>query len=557
MKFSLLKRAAALSVAAVLLLPVAVPADSGDIFDNPEMMFHFLAAEVAVGQGDLESAFEHYMKVVPHALDIDVASRATRIGLHIQSPQAIEAAKIWTELAPDELEAWQALLILRIKSGDLDGADTAVESLMRAAEKQGKDGFMQIAIVVSDQKELPAAREIIESLAERHADDAGAQYALGLALFGMKDDAGAEAALRKALELNREDPRTWLLLSRVYEMQEREALSEETLRQGLEELPDNQLLRLALAERLVSHEKYEGAYEQFSILHDALPANDEISQALGGLTIELGKWEEAREIWNALLDKPGRRDRAHYFLAQVEQNTGNPEAAYKLYEKVDGLLMTDARIQMSRLLVEQGKVEEALKLLTVQRLLSPEDAIRLYLEEATVLSDAGRDIEVMELLDKALEEFPLHSDLLYARALQGEKMGDIGILERDLRKVIEQDPDHAQALNALGYTLADETTRFEEAFELISKAYALMPESAAILDSMGWVHYRRGNLDEAIKFLEKAAAADKDGEIAAHLGEVYWAKGWRDKAMKVWMDALQRDPENPYVVSTMERLQAQ
>jgi len=557
MKFSLLKRAAALSVAAVLLLPVALPADSGDIFDNPEMMFHFLAAEVAVGQGDLESAFEHYMKVVPHALDIDVASRATRIGLHIQSPQAIEAAKIWTELAPDELEAWQALLILRIKSGDLDGADTAVESLMRAAEKQGKDGFMQIAIVVSDQKELPAAREIIESLAERHADDAGAQYALGLALFGMKDDAGAEAALRKALELNREDPRTWLLLSRVYEMQDREALSEETLRQGLEELPDNQLLRLALAERLVSHEKYEGAYEQFSILHDALPANDEISQALGGLTIELGKWEEAREIWNALLDKPGRRDRAHYFLAQVEQNTGNPEAAYKLYEKVDGLLMTDARIQMSRLLVEQGKVEEALKLLTVQRLLSPEDAIRLYLEEATVLSDAGRDIEVMELLDKALEEFPLHSDLLYARALQGEKMGDIGILERDLRKVIEQDPDHAQALNALGYTLADETTRFEEAFELISKAYALMPESAAILDSMGWVHYRRGNLDEAIKFLEKAAAADKDGEIAAHLGEVYWAKGWRDKAMKVWMDALQRDPENPYVVSTMERLQAQ
>jgi tetratricopeptide (TPR) repeat protein len=556
MKFSLLKRAAALSVAAVLLLPAALPADQGDVFDSPEMMFHFLAAEVAVGQGDLESAFEHYMQVVPYALDVDVASRATRIGLHIKSPQTIEAAQIWTELAPDELEAWQALLILRIKSGDIEGSDTAVESLMRAAEKQGKDGFMQIAIVVSDQKELPAAREIIESLAERHADDAGAQYALGVALFGMKDDAAAEAALRRALALNKDDPRIWLLLSRVYEMQEREELSEETLRQGLEQLPDNQLLRLALAERLVSHENYEGAYEQFRVLHDALPANDEISQALGGLTIELGKWEEAREIWETLLDKPGRRDRAHYFLAQIEQNTGNPEAAYKLYEKVDGLLMTDARIQMSRLLVEQEKIEEALKLLTVQRLLSSEDAIRLYLEEATVLSDAGRDIEVMELLDKALEEFPLHSDLLYARALQGEKMGDIGILERDLRRVLEQEPDHAQALNALGYTLADETTRYEEAFELISKAYELMPESAAILDSMGWVHYRRGNLDEAIKFLEKAASADDDGEIAAHLGEVYWAKGWRDKAMKVWMDALQRDPENPYVVSTMERLQA-
>ena len=175
MKFSLLKQAAALSVAVALLLPVALPADQGDVFDSPDMMFHFLAAEVAVGQGDLESAFEHYMEIAPHVPDTDVASRATRIGLHIKSPRTLEAAEIWTELAPEELEAWQALLILRIKSGDVEGADDAVESLMRAAEKLGKDGFMQVAIVVSDQKELPAAREIIESLAARHAEEAGAQ----------------------------------------------------------------------------------------------------------------------------------------------------------------------------------------------------------------------------------------------------------------------------------------------------------------------------------------------------------------------------------------------
>jgi tetratricopeptide (TPR) repeat protein len=547
---------AALCLLLLPVIPLSLHADDAEIFDSPELMFHFLAAEVAVGQGDLDTAFEHYMQVAQHVDDVNVASRATRIGLHIKSGQAVEAARIWARLDPDALEAWQALLILQIKSGNIEGADEAVESLMKAAEKQGKDGFMQIAIVVSDQKDQPGAREIIESLAARHADEAGAQYALGVALFGMKDDAGAETALKRALELKDDDARIWLLLSRVHELQDKTALSEETLRQGLEQLPDNQLLRLALAERLVSHEKYEEAYEHFKVLHDTLPKNDEIAQALGGLTIELQKWEEAREIWTGLLRKPGRRDRAHYFLAQVEQNTGNPDAAYTLYEKVDGLLMTDARIQMARLLVDRQRVDEALKLLAVQRMLSPEDAIRIYLEEATILSDAGRDIEVMELLDKALEQHPSHSDLLYARALQGEKMGDIGILERDLRKVLEQEPEHAQALNALGYTLADETTRYDEAFELISKAYELMPESAAILDSMGWVHYRRGNLEEALVFLRKAADADKDGEIAAHLGEVYWVKGMRDDAMRVWMDALQRDPENPHVLSTMERLQA-
>ena len=556
MKRFVSKGLAALFCLLLSSLPLSLHADDAQIFDSPDLMFHFLAAEVAVGQGDLETAFEHYMEVAPLVDDVNVASRATRIGLHIKSEQTGEAARIWARLDPDALEAWQALLILQIKSGSAEGADEAVESLMKAAEKQGKDGFMQIAIVVSDQKEHPVARDIIESLAERHADEPGAQYALGVALFGMKDDAGAEKALMKALELKQDDARIWLLLSRVHEMQDKTDLSEETLEQGLVQLPDNQLLRLALAERLVSHEKFEDAYEHFRLLHEKLPKNDEITQALGGLTIELGKWEEAREIWTALLGKPGRRDRAHYFLAQVEENTGKPDAAYKLYEKVDGLLMTDARIMMSRLLVQKGEVDEALRLLVMQRLLSPEDAIRIYLEEATILSDAGRDIEVMELLDKGLEQYPAHSDLLYARALQGEKMGDIGILERDLRKVLEQEPDHAQALNALGYTLADETTRYDEAFELISKAYELMPESAAILDSMGWVHYRRGNLEEALVFLRKAAAADDDGEIAAHLGEVYWVKGQRDEAMKVWMDALQRDPENPHVVSTMERLQA-
>lgn len=549
----------ALALACALLsspFSPTVMADDAEIFDSPDKMFHFLAAEVAVGQGDLETAFQHYMEVAPYVNDVDVASRATRIGLHIKSDRTQEAARIWSKLDPDALDAWQALLILQIKSGNSEDTDSAVESLMKAAEKQDKDGFMQIAIVVSDQKDQPVAREIIQSLAERHPEEPRAQYALGVALFGMKDDEGAEKALRRALELKNDDARIWLLLSRVHEMQEKDDLSEETLRDGLKIIPDNQLLRLALAERLVSHEKYEGAYEEFKLLHETLPENDEITQALGGLTIELKKWEEARDLWKSLLGKPGRRDRAKYFLAQVEENTGNPDGAYRLYEKVEGLLMTDARIQMARLLVKQEKTGEALKVLVVQRLLTPEDAIRLYLEEATILSEAGRGIEVMELLDKALGQYPNHSDLLYARALQGEKMGDIGILERDLRQVLKQEPEHAQALNALGYTLADETTRYDEAYELISKAYELMPESAAILDSMGWVQYRRGNLEEAIAFLQKAAAADDDGEIAAHLGEVYWAKGMREDALKVWLDALQRDPENMHIINTMERLQA-
>jgi tetratricopeptide (TPR) repeat protein len=135
-------------------------------------------------------------------------------------------------------------------------------------------------------------------------------------------------------------------------------------------------------------------------------------------------------------------------------------------------------------------------------------------------------------------------------------MNRLDILERDLRTILASEPDHADALNALGYTLADQTDRYEEAFELISRALELKPENAAILDSMGWVHYRLGNLEAALAYLRRAAAKDFDSEIAAHLGEVLWVTGNQAEAMRVWQDALERDAGSPLVREAMQRLQS-
>jgi len=553
--------------APLLLLSVSVTASqateqeqlqAGDaVLNSPKLMSHYLAAEIAAHDGDLATAFEHYMQILVPANEVSIARRATHIGLHLKSETVTEAAKLWTQLAPDDLDAWKALLVLRVNAGDREGAVQAIDSLMKAAETEQSDGFIQVAAVVAEGNNKELGLELVKSLAERHERDPRAHYALAIAYFGHKDEVAAEKELREALKLKKDDPKIWVLLARILDVQKRTDESEELLQQGVEQLPGNDLLRLSYAEHLVIHEKYEQAYREFKLLHKALPENDEITQALGSLAIELHHWSDAREIWLEMKKRHGRKDRALYFLGQIEEGSGSAEKALEYYNKVGGVLRTDAKIRSAQLLAKQGDLPKALKMITTARLSAMEDAVRLYLVESDLLSDANRGMQAMGLLDKALAEHPQQVDLLYARGMLGDEMGSLEILERDMRAIIKIDPENAQALNALGYTLTVYADRLHEARELINKAYALMPESAAILDSMGWVEFRLGNLDEAEKYLRMAAERDKDSEIMAHLGEVIWIKGDREEANQIWQDALLLEPESKHLLDAMKRLQQQ
>ena len=158
------------------------------------------------------------------------------------------------------------------------------------------------------------------------------------------------------------------------------------------------------------------------------------------------------------------------------------------------------------------------------------------------------------MINEGLEQYPNDLNLLYTRAMLAEKRDDLAQLETDLRYIIQREPEHAMALNALGYTLADRTTRYEEARELIEKAHQLNPDDPAILDSLGWVNYRQGNLDEAERLLRQALEKFPDHEVAAHLGEVLWAQGKQRDARRVWRDALSATPDSPILRDTLLRL---
>jgi len=180
--------------------------------------------------------------------------------------------------------------------------------------------------------------------------------------------------------------------------------------------------------------------------------------------------------------------------------------------------------------------------------------MRIYLADGQILRDAGRLKEAIGVFTAGLEELPDNTDLLYARAMVEDKLGKMESMEKDLRKILSREPDNVDALNALGYSLADRTTRYDEALKLIQRALELRPDSFFILDSMGWVNYRLGHYQEAVNYLRRALDMSSDSEVAAHLTEVLWVMGDKEGARKVWDKALKGAPGNKILLDVMNRL---
>ena len=329
------------------------------------------------------------------------------------------------------------------------------------------------------------------------------------------------------------------------------------LDEGVRLYPDSVLLRTTYSRLLVDLADYPMALEQFRELHRLTPDDDEIAFGYAMLATQQENWDEARPLWQELRGVPDRRDEASYYLAQVEEENGNDDLAIGLFRSVGGTeLKIDAAMRAAQILGRTGRLAEARDGLQRARIANPGRAADLYVAETQIVQKYGDPDDALALYAVAIAAFPGSKDLLYNRALFVVELGDFAWMERDLRRLLDQDPDYADALNALGYTLADRNERLDEAFAYVSRALKLRPDSPAVLDSMGWVLYRQGDLVQAASYLRRALALTQDDEIAAHLGEVLWMSGQRADAQAVWREGLAHSPESDKIRAVIERLQA-
>lgn len=520
-----------------------------------DLLYEYLAGELGARRGGGSAAIEHLLTAARQAKDPVAAAQAAQLALRRQDLQkAREAAELWVKLAPNSLPARELSVLLALRRGDRAEALAQAEALLKITEAIHKDGFLELAAVLAAEK-LDGKLELMETLARRHQRDPRAHYALALVATQRKRYDQAFKALDRASRLKPDWDKPYLLRTQILDLQGDKAGAEQALARAAREHP-SPLLYKALGRRLMQEKRYEEALKSFQKALELKPDDQETLSTIGLLSIQTKNWKLARQTWERLarIGSPERRNEAHYFLGQLEELLKHPEKAIGHYQQVtSGRLLSDARLRQAILLGQQGKFDEAARLFRQVRLTNPAQAVATFITEAQVYKEQGQPKKAMAIYDEALAANPGNIDLLYARGLLAADMGDLDQAEKDFRAVLKKKPDDPDTLNALGYTLADNNIRLDEAYRLIRKAYEQKPDNAAIQDSMGWVLYRLGRLDEALKYLRKAAADMDDGEIAAHLGEVLWKLGRKEEARKVWAEARKNDPDNPKLKATIER----
>lgn len=524
---------------------------------DEDLIYSYLVGEIAARRGELRLAQSHYQHAAILARDAYAAERATRIALHLRDyPSGLASVRKWVELAPNDLTARQLAAVLFLRDDNFDAAGEQLDALVQIAEARGLDGFLQAASALSVERDQAGAERLLVALHERHPDDIRSLYAVAVLETAHRRFDIAEGRLRAVIDDSPDWEQPRVLLARVLVAQDRSDEAVAFLGKSVAAQPDSVPLRTSYSRLLVDAGDYPGALRQFKALHRLTPDDQEITFGYAMLATQQESWDEARNLWQELRNTDDRRDEATYYLAQIEEQAGNDDLAIGLYRSVSGReLKVDAVMRMAQIYARTGRLAEARVALQQARIANPERAVDLYITETQVVQNHGGRDEALALYRTAIETYPGNYDLRYNRALFLLENDDFAAMERELLAILEEDPDHVDSLNALGYTLAERNERLDEAFIYVDRALKLRPDSAAILDSMGWVLFRQGDLAKAAEYLRRALdLSEHDDEIASHLGEVLWVQGQRRDARAVWREALVHNPDSDKIRAVIERL---
>ena len=522
---------------------------------SSDVLYQFLLGEIAGQRGQLDVATKAYLDMAKSTRDPRIAQRATEIALFSRQPEAaLQAAKVWAEVDPDSTQARQALVALLINSRKLEESRPHIEKLLSGEGQNVGQGFMQLNGLLSKYPDKPAALNLVQELAQPYPRVAEAHFVIAQAAWNAMQYEVALSEVRKALELRPEWELAALFQGQTLQHTSNK-LALEYLRGYLKSYPKAKDVRLNYARLLVAEKDYPQARSEFQKLRAAFPNNAEVSLAVGLLSMQLNDFDAAEENFKRALSQNYKdRDSVRSYLGQIYEERKRYDEALRWYGSVgEGDHYLNARTRYAGVLAKQGKLAEARKYLGQIAVQDNQQRIQILLTEAQLLREAAHYQEAFDLLGRALEKNPDYPDLLYDYAMAAEKLNRLDVLEENLRKLIQLKPDYAHAYNALGYTLADRTDRLGEAEQYIEQALKLAPEDPFIIDSMGWVQYRLGNLKEGTAYLRRAYADRPDPEIAAHLGEVLWVQGKREEAETIWKTSLKDNPGNEALQNVIKK----
>ena len=509
-----------------------------------QLLYEYLIAEMAVHRQQYVAAAQAYLELARKTRDPRIAKRATDIAVFArEAGLAVEAATLWLQAEPASVQARQTLASILISSGALQDVRPHLEMLIAADPKRTAQVFLQLNTMLARHTDKVAVAKVVQELANAYPKMPEAQLAATQANWNADLVDAALASIRSALKLRPDWELAALFQAQILQYRSgAEGLA--YYREYLKAYPAAKDMRLNFARLLLAERKSEEARNQLAVLSAAEPQNADIALTIGLLAVQMSDWPMAeRHLQRALDLNTSGSDTARYYLGQVSEERKRPDQALDWYRSVvRGEQYIPAQSRIAGIMAKKGQVSEARDLLKAIEPQTLQQRVQLTQAEANVLREATAYKDAYDLLAQAVEKLPNVPELLYDLAMAAEKVDRIDVLETNLRKLLEMRPDHAHALNALGYTLADRNDRLQEAHQLIDQALKLSPDDPFIQDSMGWVLYRLGRIDEGRAYLERAFKARPDPEIAAHLGEVLWVQGRREEARRIWQESLQEHP---------------
>lgn len=545
--------------------PAPEPAAPIAALDAPELsyqdraaaQFYVMSGELAAGRGQPAIASRQFLEALKLIKDTGLAQRATVLGLTGRDlGLALEGARVWLKLAPNEMEPREIIARISLSKGDTAEALAQCKAIV-SGHAGGVTEGLRITSQLLAQSAAPQmndAMTVMRELAATWPKESEGQHGIGLVALGNKQPAEAEVAARAALVLSPGARNHLILLGATLIKQDKQEGAESIFDALAKRDAEPADLRLMYAKLLLESNQKDLARIQLRKGLSAQPGNTDIAYALGILALNDRQYDEAALHLEPLLDDERGSDAA-FQMGRVEEGRKNFPKALSYYERaIGGMQGLDAAIRRGYVLAQMKKLDQARALMASLREQLPQYEGRFWLAEGDFLSLTDANDEALAVYDQALQKLPDDSNLLYGRSLIHERKKRIDLAEKDLRAILSKDPKEARALNALGYMLVVHTKRYQEAKELITQALELEPEDAAILDSLGWVKFKLGEEEEARKLLTRAHEKYPDPEIAAHLGEVLWTLGQKTEAREVWDQALRDDPGHAGLNETIQRL---
>lgn len=522
---------------------------------SPKILYLLMAAEIAGQRNQYDVALEGYLQAAKEVDDARIAARAAKIGLYLKDTKKTdEAVALWLKQDENSLTARKIAVLSALRNSDKVAVVEHLSKILQEDPAGFEATLIELSKVLEKEGKAEFVFEALQDLSTLHPQQSVIFFVQALLAGQLNKLDIATEKINQALAIQPDWDKARVLQARLAAQKGDLDTAKNVLETILDENPENNRIRKMLAQVLMKAERFDDATELYQSVLRKNPDDGESQFALALILLQQKKDDEALENLKPLINKPRWDAQASFYSGRIEYKKENYAKALVWFDKVtQGFYAYDASMAAVSVLLKQKNFVEAEQRLSQLMARYPKQQLNILLLKADAFVEQKKNQQAFDVLTHALEQFPDNRDLLYTRSLIAEKLDKLDVLEADLKKILEKHPEDSSALNALGYTLADRTQRYDEAEAYLQKAMALKPDETVIIDSVGWLHFKKGNIEEALQLLRNAYKKLPESEIAAHLTEVLWVKGEKKEAKEIFTEVLKTSPEDEYLLKLLKR----